>query len=442
MEKRILILEDDQAFAEMLVESLEANGIAAEISLDPGDALERVRSGEFDLLVTDYLMPKLEGTVFIRQVRGFDEAIPVIMISAYMGGAEMRQAAEVGVTRVLRKPFKVDELIAEIRQLFDAGSLPSVTVRPKHRSGGEFTFPEPLRFLRADARASKRWIQDLWEASRSEKPIFLVGEKGFELDPVVSELAVWTDPEGGAVSFDFQASELLTSLARSLVARYAGKDSYSRVVVGRGLDEMERSQQKVLKQMFDRSDSYLRQGDGVTFVFPLPADRLAVAEMSMDEELLEMVLGNLVRVPPLRERHRDIAAYLAPDGGGQMGPAFSPEAAAFLLRYNWPENFDQLMKLRRRLAAGRSGAPWSEAEVRAALEKRLTEPLDAGIDFSLAAVLRSSQRGFLESLARSVKGPPAEILRRAGCPDAAPASDFPSGQGLLHPGLLDAAATD
>ncbi len=442
MKERILILEDDQAFAEMLVDSLDANGIGAEVCLDPDDALERVRSGEYDLLVTDYLMPKLEGISLIRQVRGFNERIPVIMISAYMGGPEMRQAAEVGVARVLRKPFKVHELVAEIRQIFDAGPSPSVAVRPKDRSGGEFTFPEPLRFLRAGSRVSKRWIQDLWEASRSETPVFLVGGKGFEIDPVVSELAVWSDPEGGAVSFDFQASELLTSRARSLIGRFAGKDSYSRVVVGRGLDEMERSQQKVLKQMLDRSDGYLRQGGGLTFVFPLPADRLAVAEISMDEELLEMVFGNLVRVPPLRERHRDIAAYLAADADGEVAPAFSPEAAAFLLRYDWPGNFDQLRKLRRRLAADRPGAPWSESEVRAALEKRLTEPLDAGIDFTLAAVLRSRQRGFLESLAKSVKGSPKEVLRRAGCPDAAPAADFPSGQDLLYPGLLDSAATD
>ena len=442
MDGKILILEDDQAFAEMLVESLDADGIVAEVSLDPVDALEKVHSGGFDLLVTDYLMPKLEGTAFIRQVRGFNEAIPVIMISAYMGEAEMRQAAQVGVTRVLRKPFEMKELIGEIRQLSATGGSSSGADLSKGRSDGEFTFPEPLRFLRAGSRVSKRWIQDLWEASRSETPVFLVGEKGFELDPAVSELAVWADPRGGTVSLDFQAAELLSSRARTLVGRFAGKDSYSRVVIGRGLDEMERSQQKVLKQMLARRDGFLRQGGGFTFVFPLPADRLTLAEMSMDEDLLEMVFGNLVRVPPLRERHRDIAAYLAADGDGETGPAFSPEAAAFLLRYDWPGNYEQLMKLRRRIAAARPGAPWSETEVRAALEKRLTEPLDAEVDFTLAAVLRSRQSGFLESLAQGGKGSPAEVLRRAGCPDAVPAPDFPFGQSLLHPGLLDSVATD
>ncbi|MFP4357432.1 MAG: response regulator [Puniceicoccaceae bacterium] len=443
MAEKILVLEDDQAFAQMLVESLEANGLEAEVSLDPEEALERVRSDAFDLLVSDYLMPKQDGTAFVRQVRRFDGAIPVIMISAFMGGAEMRQAAEAGVTRVLRKPFRVDELIGEIRQLLKLGPVSPVAVRPEgRRSGGEFTFPRPLRFLRAHTRASQGWIQDLWEAGRSGKPVFLVGEKGFELDLVVAELAAWADPEGGAVSFDFQASALFSPHARSLVRRFAGRDSHSRVVIGRGIDEMERSAQKVLKQMLEHGGGYPDGEDGLTFVFPLTSDRLALAEMSMEEELLEMVFGNLVKVPPLRGRHRDIAAYLSAGAGGEGGPVFSPGAAAFLLRYDWPGNFDELMKLRRRLAAGPPGAPWSEAGVRSALEKRLTEPLDARIDFSLGAVLTARQREYLETLALRGKGAPGEILRRAGCPEAAPSPDFPAGQKLLHPELLGAAETD
>jgi len=442
MSATILILEDDSAFAEMLSETLEANDFVPVVSLDPTEAIEKVRSEKFDLLVSDYLMPKLEGTGFIRKVREFNGSIPVIMISAFMGVAEMQQAAQVGVTRVLKKPFEMGELIDEIKVLLQSGSaLADAHASAGPVGGGAVTYPQPLKFLRADTLEGRRWVQSLWEANGSGGPIFVCGDRGFELDPMAAEVAGWNDPDGGTVVFDFEAAELLGGAARSVITRFAGKDRYSNVVVARGLDLLDRSQQRMLAGLLEREDSYLRQGGRMTYLFPVAADRLSLAEMSMDERLLETVMGNLVRVPGLRGRFADIASYLTGPLADSSSPVLHllPEAAAFLLRYDWPGNYEELIELRIRLAKR-----WGEHElgleqVRSALEKRLTRPLDEIPDPSLEEVLRVRQNEILEGIRQSERKNPAQILQMVGAPEGTePTRTFPHGQDLLFRDLLEA----
>ncbi len=446
MKPEILILEDDQAFAEMLVETLKANDLGAEVSLDPEQAIERVREGKFDLLVTDYLMPKLEGTTFIRRVREFNQSIPVVMISAYMGGAEIRQALQAGVTRVLKKPFSMAELMREIRGLLDQNPLlASSETRSALSTELSPDYPQPLRFLRAGTPESRQWVQLLWEASQKRGAIFVCGERGWEMDPMAAELAGWNDSDGGTVSFDFDAKDLLGNHARAVINRFAGKDRYSRVLIGRGIDKLDRGQQRTLAELLSREDSYLRQGGSLTPVFPTDGEQLAVAEIVMEENLLEQVFGNLVRVPPLRGRYRDIASYLTgplPDPTAQ-GLRLSPEAAAFLLRYDWPGNYEELLEVRYRLAKRWKGAILTGEHVRSALEKGLTEPLEDFPDPSLAEVLRTRQNELLVEVFRADRKTPDEVLRLLGCPPSAkPATRFPAGQEFLFPALTESVDGD
>lgn len=441
MDGKILILEDDQPFAEMLAETLDANDFPAEISLDPQDALQRVREEDFSLLVSDYLMPKLEGTAFIRQVREFDKSIPVLMISAYMGEAEMKQASEAGVSRVLRKPFEMKDLMDEIRQLLEE-------VRPagEDRSTGgsakmETDFPQPLRFLPPVSGDSSEFLQRLWEGFVGGGPLFLTGERGFEVDLIAAELSVWGDAEGGTISFDFDVEDLLSQKVRPLLSRFAGKDRYSRVVIGRNIDQLDRSEQSVLRQALERADSFLRMGGKLNFVFPIEEQRLSLAEMSMDEGLLEMIFGNLVRVPPLKGRYRDIAHYLKRFAESAEGPRLDRGAVSYLLRYEWPGNYFQLREFCNRLVSCPPAKDADAGFVRSTLEKRLDYPLEETGEPGLRAVLRERQTEFLRTLSKSRRVLPEKVLKEAGCIGVEPVEDFPDGQDLLFPELLEPKTT-
>ncbi len=436
MDEKILILEDDQPFAEMLAEALVGNGFQAEISLDPQEALGRVREGGFDLLVSDYLMPKLEGTTFIRQVREFNRSIPVLMISAHMGEVEMKQASEAGVSRVLRKPFEMEDLVGEIRKLLGAPVSGGGRRTGSETEANETDFPQPLRFLPPVTADSSDFLQKLWDGFKKGAPLFVTGNPGFETDLIAAELSVWGNPDGGTVSFDFDAADLLLQNVRQLLSQFAGKDRYSKVVIARNVDRLDRSQQLVLRQALDRSDSFLHQGGKLTLLFPIEEGRLSLAEMSMDEGLLELIFGNLVKIPPLNGRYRDLAHYLVRFTGDSSIKGLDAEATAFLLRYDWPGNYDQLREVCLRLAAKTVDAALGKEDVRAALEKRLDVPLEGSGDPALSQVLRDRQTEVLKSLSSSGRTAPAKVLREAGCVGVEPAADFPAGQELLFPELL------
>lgn len=442
MDEKILILEDDQPFAEMLLETFEASGLLAEISLDPEDALERVREGNYRLLVSDYLMPKLEGTAFIRKVREFNQSIPVLMISAYMGEAEMQKASEAGVARILKKPFETKDLIGEIQQLLSQGHTVSVSRGKDDTVDQPAQFSLPLRYLPPVTEDTAEYLQRLHSLAENSKPIFLTGGPGTETDLIAAEVSDWRDSEGGSVSFDFNAGDLLGGKARQLISQFAGKGRYSSVVIGRNIDRLDRSQQNVLREALDRPDSFLRQNDKLVFLFPIEETRLSLAEMSMDEDLLEMVFANLIRVPDLRGRYKDISTYLLRALADTALAGFEPGAVSFLLRYEWPGNFAQLQELCGRLAASKPGGTVDKEDVRAALEKRFDHPLEESGDPHLSAVLKEKQTEVLSAAASAGKANPKTVLEKVGCGGVEPAETFPEGQDFLFPDLLEVQASD
>ncbi len=437
MDEKILILEDDQPFAEMLKETLQANGFQARVSLDPGEALQSLRAEEFNLLVSDYLMPKLEGTAFIRKVRTFNESIPVLMVSAYMGEREMLQASQAGVSRVLKKPFEMEELMSEIGQLLDGSFASAGEVGGAIAAASDGSLPDSLRHLPPVSDDSRDFVEHLWDGFRVGGPVFLTGEEGLEIDPIIAEVSVWAASRGDAVCFDFRAGDLLSAQSRRVITRFAGKDDYSRIVLVRDMDRIDRSQQKALLRSLKRPDGTFGESQQPFFLFLLEKERLALAEMSMDDELLEMVFGGLVKVPPLRGRYRDIAYYLKEPLESGETQVFDAEAVAFLLRYDWPGNHAQLMEMRRRLLRVSPGVPVGVDVARSVVEKRLDEPLEEGRDPSLSAVLGERQSRVLRSLLQTEEAPPERILEEVGCPGVEPADDFPEGQSLLYPALLD-----
>jgi len=228
---------------------------------------------------------------------------------------------------------------------------------------------------------------------------------------------------------------------RSLLSRFSGTDPYSTIVIGREVDRLDRSEQSVLRQALERSDSFLQKGGKLTFVFPIEERRLSLAEMSMDEGLLEMIFANLVWVPALSGRYRDIAWYLAQFVDSSSVPRFDSEAVSFLLRYSWPGNLAQLKEFCGRVSAQPSEKAIKVDRVRSALEKRLDYPLDESVEPGLREVLRDRQSEFLQSLSKGKGAIPEKVLEEAGCVGLEPADDFPDGQDLVFPELLEPTTT-
>jgi CheY-like chemotaxis protein len=113
---RILVVDDDRGIRQLLVEVLKAEGYVVETAKNGRDALVSVREQQPDVIVTDLMMPLMDGWTFIRECRRApgSELIPILVMSAHVQVAEM--VRDLGVQSFISKPFDLDVMLRALEQ--------------------------------------------------------------------------------------------------------------------------------------------------------------------------------------------------------------------------------------------------------------------------------------------------------------------------------------
>ncbi len=107
---RILIAEDEKNIGDLLVELLSQPDREITIVHDGLDAVRKLRKGPYDLLITDLMMPELDGMEVLRQAKKLHPQILAIIITGYASLETAIEAVKEGAYDYLRKPFRLDEL--------------------------------------------------------------------------------------------------------------------------------------------------------------------------------------------------------------------------------------------------------------------------------------------------------------------------------------------
>ena len=114
---RILIAEDDAILADGLMRSLRRAGHAVDWVKNGVEADSAVTTGEFDLLILDLGLPKMNGLDALKRLRGRGSRVPVLILTALDGVQERVRALDLGADDYLAKPFALEELEARVRAL-------------------------------------------------------------------------------------------------------------------------------------------------------------------------------------------------------------------------------------------------------------------------------------------------------------------------------------
>ncbi len=116
--KRVLVVDDDDSFREMLTDVLRYNEYVPFAVRDANSALVELENGEIDAVVTDIKMPGMDGIALTNKIKEEHPDLPVILITAFMSSAELEKHE---VSRVadgfLEKPFKVERIIEILNSL-------------------------------------------------------------------------------------------------------------------------------------------------------------------------------------------------------------------------------------------------------------------------------------------------------------------------------------
>ncbi len=116
---RVMVADDDRIVRRIVVTKLSGLGYTVTEAADGQEALEQLGGSTHDLLITDQLMPRMNGLQLIRALRQSPEqeraTLPVIMLTSKSGEQDIIEGLEAGLDDYVSKPFSPDELAARVR---------------------------------------------------------------------------------------------------------------------------------------------------------------------------------------------------------------------------------------------------------------------------------------------------------------------------------------
>jgi len=159
---RVLVIEDEVALADAVARGLTAEGFEVEVTHDGGEGFDLAKSGQFDLIVLDIMLPTMNGYRVCRGLRDAEVWTPILMLTAKDGEYDEAEALDTGADDFLSKPFSFVVLVARLRALarrrsdhnlqpLEVGDLHLDPVSRSCRRGDEPIALSPREFALLDA---------------------------------------------------------------------------------------------------------------------------------------------------------------------------------------------------------------------------------------------------------------------------------------------------
>jgi len=117
--KRILIADDEPVMQDLMASALEIFGYKIDVVKNGLEAMDRIKRVSYDLLITDYVMPKMNGLELSRWVKSNHPTVPIIMVT---GTTPAQENLKSEATALISKPFKVSKFQRVVKQTINRGS--------------------------------------------------------------------------------------------------------------------------------------------------------------------------------------------------------------------------------------------------------------------------------------------------------------------------------
>ena len=119
----ILVVEDDIKLNRIICDYLAKNNYSPRGCFDPTQAFELLFDGSYDLIISDIMMPKINGFEFVKEIRSRNSSIPIIVITALDDITSKQKGFYAGIDDYMVKPVDMDELLLRVEALLRRGML-------------------------------------------------------------------------------------------------------------------------------------------------------------------------------------------------------------------------------------------------------------------------------------------------------------------------------
>jgi len=113
--KKILVVDDEESVRIILKEMLAKGDYNVEVASDGEEALKILKTGPFDMLITDINMPNMDGVALLQKSKELFPSMPVIFITAFGKDKIIINAMKIGLANFIEKPFRMDEVLKTVK---------------------------------------------------------------------------------------------------------------------------------------------------------------------------------------------------------------------------------------------------------------------------------------------------------------------------------------
>ena len=124
-----MIVEDEEAIREGLIDVLVFHGYATDSAATGPDGLEKALTGKFDLILLDIMLPGIDGYEICDRIRAEDRNQPIIMLTAKTSDEEIVQGLKLGADDYVPKPFSIQQLVLRIEAVLRRSQIGLVQAR-------------------------------------------------------------------------------------------------------------------------------------------------------------------------------------------------------------------------------------------------------------------------------------------------------------------------
>ena len=119
-EIKTLVVDDEELIRWSLQSALKGIGFFVDTASDGNEALDMLRKTDYDIVITDFKMPGLNGLELLEKIKEEGKKSKVILISAYLSYSAVKEAKECGAFHCVNKPFGMDEFLGIVREAVDS----------------------------------------------------------------------------------------------------------------------------------------------------------------------------------------------------------------------------------------------------------------------------------------------------------------------------------
>lgn len=148
MGNKILLVEDDQNFGDVLRSYLEMNDYDVTLATDGEAGFEAFKKGTFDLTITDVMMPKKDGFTMAKEIRSINKEVPIIFLTAKTLKEDVLEGFKLGGDDYITKPFNSEELLFRVKAVLRRSAKPEESLEDQREFIiGNYHFDYALRIL-------------------------------------------------------------------------------------------------------------------------------------------------------------------------------------------------------------------------------------------------------------------------------------------------------